>query len=194
MSFIEKSSVNVHDMYKDRDIDSLMRISKALTMPYSIMLYNCCGDFNIGVLARTGTCLATHRVFTVGRRKFDRRTLVGANNYTQLEKYDEITDLNAFFSERKMFPVFIEQGGVDIDTYKFEELYSDPSREPCLVVGSECDGIPQKIMDAFPDSPRLSISQPGVIRSLNVSSAGSMALHRMYCAQKRLVSDRYGLI
>ena len=173
-----------------------------MTMPYSIMLYNCCGDFNIGVLARTSSCFSARRIFTVGRRKFDGRTLVGAHNYTQIEKYDKIDDMKAFFHARRMFPVFIEQGGIDIDTFDFTNLYRRPivisdddigDLEPCLVVGSECDGVPQSIMDMFPGSPRLSIAQPGIIRSLNVSSAGSMALYKMYYAHKKVVCDKYDL-
>lgn len=175
-------------------VDMVQRLSHILTMPYSIMLYNCHGDFNIGVLSRTASCFSAKRVTTVGHRKWDRRTLVGSQNYTHIERYDTIDDMQEFFRTRKMYPVFIEQCGTDIDEFDFKKLYDVSELEPCLVVGSECDGVPQSMMDLFPESPRLSIAQPGVIRSFNVSSAGSMALYKMYYAYKKKITDTYGLL
>jgi tRNA G18 (ribose-2'-O)-methylase SpoU len=100
-----------------------------------------------------------------------------------------------WFQERKMFPVFIEQGGTDIDSYDFRQLFrvGDDALIPCLVVGSECDGLPQELIDLFPNAPRLTIGQPGLVRSFNVACAGSMAMERLYYAYRRSVMDRYGL-
>ena len=175
-----------------------------LTAPYALMLFNCHGDFNTAVAVRTATCFSAQAVYTVGRRKFDRRPMVGAQNYIHLERLGEIADPCAFFAEKNMFPVFIEQGGVDIDEFDFRKLQGGESRGdgggggdgpiPCLIVGNECDGLPEEFMALFPDSPRLSISQPGPIRSFNVATACAMALHRMYNSYKTDVMGRYGLL
>jgi len=187
--------LNVHDSYKNQ-CAPIPRIAHSLVLPYCLMIYNCHGDFNIGTLVRTGTCLAVQTVFTVGRRKFDRRTLVGGQNYTKLVRLDDLgPDPVSWFRDQGMFPVFIEQGGSDISECDFRQFWSqDNEGIPCLVVGSECDGLPEDFIASFPDCPRLSIGQPGVIRSLNVACAGSMAMERIYYAWRRQTIDRYGLL
>jgi len=192
--------INIHDGYKDQPLP-VHEVATHLVLPYCLMIYNCHGDFNIGALVRTGSCLAVKTVFTVGRRKFDGRTLVGCRNYIKLVRLglDDLSpDPVSWFRDQGMFPVFIEQGGSDISEYDFRRFWSwgesERSMIPCLVVGSECDGLPEDFIASFPDSPRLSIGQPGVIRSLNVACAGSMAMERIYYAWRRQVIDRYGLL
>lgn len=191
--------INIHDAYKGQRL-SIADVSKTLRLPYCLMIHNCHGDFNIGALSRAGCCLGIQAVYTVGRRKFDRRTLVGSQNYMNLVRMDKLDpDPVTWFQERKLFPVFIEQGGADIgecDFRQFWERKNDHGMDlvPCLVVGSECDGLPEDFISSFPHSPRLSIGQPGVIRSLNVACAGSMAMERIYYAWRKRVIDRYGLL
>lgn len=185
--------INIHDSYKSMSI-SARNVAKKLKLPYCLMIHNCHGDFNIGSLSRTGSCLSAKTVYTVGRRKFDRRTLVGSQNYTELVRIDEIPNPVKWFRDHELFPVFIEQGGTDIGDYDFREFWKrSDTLIPCLVVGSECDGLSDDFIALFPDSPRLSIGQPGVIRSLNVACAGSIAMERIYYAWRRQVIDNYGL-
>ena len=182
--------INVHNIYKY--YSDLPSISRKMNNPYSLMLYNCHGDFNIGSLCRTASCVSARAIYTVGRRKFDHRTLVGAHHYTDIDRLDVLQDPINWFSEKKMYPVFIEQGGVDISIYNFSTLWHK-DLEPCLVLGSECEGIPEKFMKLFPDSPRISITQTGLIRSLNVASAGAIALERIFYSHSKNVKDRYCL-
>jgi tRNA G18 (ribose-2'-O)-methylase SpoU len=195
MSQHPEPPLNIHSLYKEPlPLSMLDIIARCSKLPYSLLIYNCHGDFNIGTLIRTANCLGASKVWTVGRRKFDRRTLVGCQNYTDLERLDEIPDLVSWFQERNMYPIFIEQNGYDMDTFNFGQLWEAQALQPCLVVGSECDGIPESFMAAFPNSPRLTIGQPGLIRSLNVGCAGSIAMEHMYGSWKKNVVDRYGLI
>lgn len=187
-----ESQHNIHDIYRNH-LSHMSMVSKHMHLPYSLMIYNCHGDFNVGALSRTGCCLGASAVYTVGRRKLDRRTLVGSQNYMSFKRLDALNpDPVTWFKEHNMFPVFIEQGGTDISECDFRTLWKRPEM-PCLVVGSECDGLPESFIRSFPNSPRLSIGQPGVIRSLNVGSAGAMAMERMYYAWRLDVINRYGL-
>jgi tRNA G18 (ribose-2'-O)-methylase SpoU len=187
-------AINVHNIYKTLGFTDkkLRELSLKMTNPYSLMIYNCHGDFNIGALCRTASCFSAKKIFTVGRRKFDRRTLVGAHHYTPVIRLDSIEDPVTWFDDQEMYPVFIEQGGTDISDFNFTNLWNEFS--PCLVVGSECDGVPEVFMELFPDSPRISIAQSGLIRSLNVATAGAVALEHIYYAHRNNVIDKYGLI
>jgi tRNA G18 (ribose-2'-O)-methylase SpoU len=185
--------LNVHDFYKSHDNEVIKKIAVGLTNPYAIMIYNCHGDFNTATLARTGSCMGAATIYTVGRRKFDRRPLVGSHNYTVLNRLDDLDpDPVTWFDVHGMYPVFIEQDGDDLDKFDFRSLWNKP-KIPCLVVGSECDGIPESFISMFPGSPRLSIVQPGVIRSLNVCNAGAMVMDRLYYSYKSHIMDKYGL-
>lgn len=189
---------NVHDQYRrvtDGDNSQITRISHKFTCPYALMILNCHGDFNIATLTRTGSCMAVRATYVVGRRKFDRRPLVGCNNYTTLVRLDGLEpDPVTWFTERQLFPLFIEQGGEDIHTFDYRQLWDRPDGlAPCLVVGSECDGITNEFMALFPESHRLTISQPGVMRSLNVCNAGAIAISNMYVSYHKHVCTKYDL-
>jgi tRNA G18 (ribose-2'-O)-methylase SpoU len=187
--------INVHDIYKPY-VGEACQIARKMTCPYALMILNCHGDFNIATLTRTGSCMGARTVYTVGRRKFDRRPLVGCNNYTNLIRLDQLDpDPVTWFKTNNMFPIFIEQGGEDLAKFNYRVLWTgDTSVIPCLVVGSECDGIAKEFMSLFPDSFRLTIAQPGVIRSLNVCNAGAMAIEHLYNSYRNYVTDKYGLM
>ena len=195
-----ESKLNVLDVYTASGLsdEQITEVARAFHMPYSLMIYNCHGDFNTSILCRTASCFSAKHIFTVGRRKFDRRPLVGSHNYTHLTRIDEIPDRVAFFLEHNMYPVFIEQGGISlseyrIGTYQPKHPETGCALDPCLVVGSECDGLPQDFLDEFPESPILTIPQSGPIRSLNVSTAGAIVLCNIYHQNLKNTMDRYGL-
>lgn len=54
----------------------------------------------------------------------------------------------------------------------------------CFIMGSESDGIPKEIQEQMKKEPKVSISQCGMIRSLNVSIAGSIVIYE-YLKQYR---------
>ena len=157
------------------------------------MIYNCHGDLNIGMMIRTAACLGARKVYLIGRRKYDARSVVGSDKYIEVIKHNEIKDLKKFFFEEDMEPIFVEQGGIDINCFNFKSVYNF-NRKPCLVLGSECDGIPEDFMKLFPDSVRLSIGQIGVIRSMNVATVCSIILEKFSAVNRKSVVDKYGLI
>lgn len=151
------------------------KIASKLQLPYSLMVYNCHGDFNIGTLCRTASCLSVKEIFVVGRRKFDGRTRVGCQNYTSIYRWDDIPE--TFFEDMGLEPVFLEQGGKDLYTSTYE---LGCLKNPCFIVGSESYGIPEDLMKRYPGALRLTIPQSGMTRSLNVAASGSILLSFYY--------------
>jgi tRNA G18 (ribose-2'-O)-methylase SpoU len=85
-----------------------------------------------------------------------------------------------------LVPVFVEQGGTPLEEFSFRPYLPTKLVEGwkvCLVVGSESFGIP---MEEFKQlkAPIVTISQYGVMRSLNVSVATGIVLYE-YARQWR---------
>lgn len=168
---------NVHTPFQALPVEKLKKIAEATALPLSLMLYNLHGDMNIGMSIRTAVILGCSDVYVVGRRKYDRRPEVGARNYIRIHRHSEISP--KFFQENQLVPIFVEQGGQPLETFSFKPFL--PNKLPegwkaVFVVGSESYGLPKSILQAL-DAPIVSISQYGIMRSLNVSIAASIVLY-----------------
>ena len=168
---------NVHTPFQKFPVDKLQRISQVTALPVGLMLYNLNGDMNVGMSMRTAVILGCSDVYIVGRRKYDRRSEVGAKNYIQVHRFQSIE--TSFFAENKLLPIFIEQGGSPLEEFSFKQ-YLPGRLEECwkvvFVMGSESFGLPPQLLKSL-DAPILSISQYGIMRSLNVSIAASIVLY-----------------
>lgn len=176
---------NVHTPLQQFPVEVLQRISQATALPVSLMLYNLHGDMNIGMSIRTAVILGCSDVYIVGRRKYDRRSEVGAKNYIHVHRYVSIEP--TFFQEQKLLPIFIEQGGSPLEEFSFKPFLPnklDDGWKVVFVMGSESFGLPLPLLKSV-KAPILSISQYGVMRSLNVSIAASIVLYE-YSKQWRL--------
>lgn len=175
---------NVHTPLQTLSTELVQKFSKKTALPLCLMLYNLHGDINIGMSIRTAAILGCSDVFIIGKRKYDRRSEVGAKHYITLHRMLSIT--SEFFAEKKLVPIFLEQGGVALEEFSFKPFL--PGKLPhgfkvCIVVGSESYGIPKSFIKST-QAPIVSISQYGVLRSLNVSIAASIALYE-FCKQWR---------
>lgn len=179
------SSLNVHDNLKGMSIPELQEHSLTDRLPWHTMCLNITGDLNVGTMVRTSHCLGATSVIVFGRQRIDNRSLVGAGNYIKFEKIsgvDENLQLNfdkfaEIITERNLTPIFVEGGGLNLSDLNWKihiETISLQGSQPCLIMGNETDGIPQKFLDRrheFPNSFIVSIPQRGVIRSFNVGVA-----------------------
>ena len=183
------SDRNVHDHLKHLSVPELQETSRQDRLPWHSCFINVTGDLNIGTMIRTAHCLGASTVTIFGRRRFDRRGLVGSANYIQVDQaegmLDDVTvDCRAFYNlvhHRKWIPVFVETGGMPLPQVDWQ-LVRDcvPGHEICLVMGNETGGIPQDILQNRFGSV-VSIPQRGVIRSMNVSTAHAVVAGAM-CA------------
>ena len=171
---------NVQDEYKHLSMPELSKVMDASRLPYAVCILNLAGDLNVGMIMRTACIMGAERLIIFGRRRYDKRSTVGAQNYIPVARIaglneDLSFDVEAFdatMSHWNYQPVFIETGGNSIDATDWKSI----SPKPCLVFGNEGQGIPDYIMR---DYMRVSIDQRGVLRSLNVAVAAGIACHEV---------------
>ena len=171
---------NVQSEYKHMNMAELTEVMENSRLPYAVCILNLAGDLNVGMIMRTACIMGTERLIVFGRRRYDKRSTVGAQNYIPVARVaglkDDLSfDVEAFYAIMARWnytPVFMETGGVSINTVDWKAI----SPKPCLVFGNEGQGCPEDIMR---DHMRVSINQRGVLRSLNVAVAAGIACHEV---------------
>jgi tRNA G18 (ribose-2'-O)-methylase SpoU len=175
---------NVHTVFQCHPPETLKTISRHLAIPVHLLLLNLDGNMNIAMSIRTAAVLGCSDVWVVGKRKYDARPEVGAKNYIRVHKEDSI-DPTTFFAEKGLQPILVEQGGTPLEQMKFAPYIK--TNPVCFVMGSESHGISPEWLTLLSGEPRVSISQCGMVRSLNVSIAASIVLYE-YMKQYRALS------
>jgi tRNA G18 (ribose-2'-O)-methylase SpoU len=170
---------NVRDEYKTLNINELKDICLKDARPFAVCAINVTGDLNLGVMIRTACLMGAERFIVYGKKGYDRRSTVGAQNYIDVVKAGSIDrygnhdiDYSEFFPTMNRYgyePVFCETGGESI--YEFD--FTPTGLKPCLVFGNEGMGIDPQLMVG---QKIVSIPQRGVLRSLNVCAAASIAI------------------
>lgn len=177
---------NVHDNLKTKTVDELRTINIQSRLPFAVCAWNVDGNLNIGMMIRTACNLGAERFIVIGRRRYDKRSCVGSNHYFPIETetaYDFETkqyDVKKFYEIMNRFnytPVILETNGKSIldDTYNMYFFSGARTKKPCLIFGSESEGLPKELMESK-DIHRYRIPQLGVIRSYNVSAAAAIAM------------------
>lgn len=184
---INQNNFNVHDQYKHLSVEELKEICRSEQNPFSVCLLNVTGDLNVGVSIRSASLMGAERVFVFGRRKFDNRSLVGADKYIEVVKLDGMNEnleivpeeFEKFLHSSGYLPVFVELGGLELGKFCWRDQLTvkDSFLKPMFIFGNEGMGIPEKILEIgnkFEHSFRVSIPQKGVLRSFNVSAAANI--------------------
>jgi tRNA G18 (ribose-2'-O)-methylase SpoU len=174
---------NVRDEYKNNTVEQNVAIQQMQSRPFSVGAINLTGDLNIGMMCRSACLMGAQNFYIFGRRKFDKRSTVGAEKYINIVQYtydDPMTADQEMLRDIRNLPhpiVACEQGGVELGTTDAQVLYGKvKNNHPLFLFGSESNGIPQVILDQKTHDDdyeffRISIPQVGVLRSFNVSAA-----------------------
>jgi tRNA G18 (ribose-2'-O)-methylase SpoU len=179
-------SYNVHDNLKDLSIEELKNYADRDRLNFSVCLLHLEHDLNIGNCIRTAHIMGASRVFIFGKRRYDLRSTVGANHYTNIIKV-EVEDLNDFNSltyafkhvlvdSYKLFPMMVDKTPISQPISKIPS-YKAYDSQLCLIFGNEQAGIPECILNL--SSHHYHIEQRGVMRSLNVASAAAIAMYAL---------------
>lgn len=176
---------NVHTCIQHLPVEKLKAASTKLCLPVHLMLFNLDGNMNIAMSVRSAAVLGCSDVWIVGRRKYDARPEVGAKNYIRVHKVDAVGP--EFFTANNLQPFLIEQGGIPLEEMNFKPCICGPTI-PCFIMGSEGHGISQEFIKVMkPSAQIVTISQYGLVRSLNVSIAASIVMYE-YLKQMRAAS------
>jgi tRNA G18 (ribose-2'-O)-methylase SpoU len=176
---------NVHSCIQHLPVEQLKASSTKLSLPVHLMLFNLDGNMNVAMSIRSAAVLGCSDVWIVGRRKYDARPEVGAKNYIRVHKVDTVDP--EFFIANSLQPFMIEQGGTPLEEMNFKPCIRGPTI-PCFIMGSEGHGLSEEFMKSMkPTAQTLTISQYGLVRSLNVSIAASIVIYE-YLKQMRAAS------
>lgn len=188
--------LNVCDKYKGMSVPELRAIAKETSNPFAVCLLNITGDLNTGMIIRSASLFGAEKAIVFGRRKFDARSLVGVQNYIEIDKVsgfiDDTTELDFFKFKETIFdagyfPILVDGPGfTPIDKFPWEDTinaFKNLHLKPCLVFGNEGQGIPEEWIWWY--STRIvSIPQRGVLRSFNVSAAANIVMYHL-CQQMK---------
>ncbi len=179
---------NVHSLLQPIPNDHVKQLAKAQAIPLAVLLFNLDGNMNVGMILRTAVVLGCSTIYLVGKKRYDPRSTVGAKNYITIHHIPSIDDPVTFFDSNKLQPILLEQGGEPLETFSFAPyIKTATTKMPTIVLGCESTGIPADWL-AAKLGPTISISQMGVLRSLNVSIAASIFLYE-YVKQWRSYSS-----
>lgn len=174
---------NVHDVFQRMDNNKVKDISAKLSLPAALILFNVDGGINISMAIRSAAVFGFSDVYIVGKKKRDKRGDVGACNYIKMHQNYSIND--NFFKENKFLPIVVEQNGTPLEEFNFTPYFPTSTSESfkvAFIVGSEQEGVNIKI-----NAPMITISQYGVMRSLNVAMASSIIMYEYTRQWRKMV-------
>ena len=168
---------NVRDEYKDNTYEQNVAITVSEQRRFSVGCINITGELNVGMMIRSACLLGAENFYIFGRKKFDKRSTVGAEKYINIVQYtfDDPMTADESINERLVYllkwnsVVLCEHGGVEIGNHKAKEMYTE-LQNPLFMFGSESHGVPE-VIGNNPHFYKISIPQRGVLRSFNVSAA-----------------------
>lgn len=201
---------NVVSWIQKADAKTIYQVNENLKYAYCIGMMNVNGGLNIGMMVRQAVIYGCQDIFVFGRKKFDRRATVGADNYITIThvsgenetkdpekegkpiKNNDPIDAQVFLrtmQQHKLIPIFVEQGGILLHQVSWGVMAAktknwDKTKDRyCFIFGNEGHGISSEILALsrkIPGSFILSLPQHSLLRSLNVAMACSIVLHEFY--------------
>ena len=162
---------NVIDEFKSLSEEEIAKQLKLRSNNFAVLMTNVIGDFNIGTVIRSANFHGANEFYYYGRKRFDRRSCVGVHNYTPVNFLSTIEEVGSL-AEKYTF-IALENNVKDtISMYDFDWRTPKP---PLIIVGEESVGIQDEVIKMC--NHKIEIPNYGSVRSINVGSAASIAMH-----------------
>lgn len=163
---------NVRDRYKDMPQEDIIADAESKRSELVICASNKIRDINWGSVVRTVNALGAESVVFTGKRSYDRRGAVGAQNYTEVKHYE--TPAEAFAAYRA--------AGYQIIAAEYDdnyEMHSLPawewSEKTLVIFGEEGLTLDDEILSKV--DAIVAIPMFGTVRSLNVANCVGMFIY-----------------
>lgn len=184
------STHNVLPEYKHMTTEERRAVCDSDRLPFKVAILNVTGELNTGTIIRNALLMGAQEVLVIGRRRIDKRGTVGSENYINVERIDAMIDevtidcdeVRKIFKERNLYPIYVEQGGVNIPNFDWQASFDKSAVNgltPVLVLGNENRGVPDELLNDGSDSEIVSVAQRGVVRSYNVGVTSGMVMMDM---------------
>jgi tRNA G18 (ribose-2'-O)-methylase SpoU len=166
--------LNIAEQFRGMTTSEILNAIEPRMLPFAIMTVNITMCLNISNMIRTANLCGASKFILFGRRKYDARGCVGAQNYIPIEKVaaipdsslinfeditpeetDEMLDVQVFVDYIKTnnyLPVFMEQDkfsrpATNGNIRDIIQRAQNLSRIPLFIFGSEGFGIPRNLLD-----------------------------------------------
>jgi tRNA G18 (ribose-2'-O)-methylase SpoU len=175
---------NVHTSLQDMPKEKVQKIAKTLSLPIEIAILNTKFSMNAAMIIRQASCEGIRRVHILGPKACDMRSAVGGQHYVDIVKPGDVGP--EYFIDLGLYPILVEQGGEALEEFNFKPLFRQ-GKTVCILMGNESTGLPPEYLKQ--SFPRITISQMGVLRSMNVQMAAGIVVYEMTRQWRQLYKE-----
>lgn len=169
---------NVKESLQGKSVQEIRQWQDAISIPYSVAIYNTVRDFNLASVIRNASAFAIKEINIIGFKKYDKRGAVGAYNYVKINHFVDFQAFAAYVSPHNIVALELPEHYNSIPDAAFVELENFEWRPGyCLLIGEEGAGIPEEHLRLVWHKVKMTI--PGSMRSLNAATASGIAMYSM---------------
>jgi len=161
---------NVISEFKSLSEDEIKQKIAEVALPFSVMMSNIQGDFNLSCIVRSANAIGAKKVYYYGKKRYDKRGCVGTYKYTEVEF---LPDYDCILRLKQEYKLVALENNI---SRKCQALKNYTwSKNSLIIIGEESVGISDEILDICDDY--VYIQQRGSVRSMNAAVAGSIAMN-----------------
>lgn len=164
---------NISDEFKGLATDTIKSILKLRSSRLVVMCSNEIKDFNWGSVVRSANSFGVSEVVFTGRKSYNRRGAVGANNYTDIQYMPDTLEALKHYKYHLDYRIV----GIEYDEqYNMENLQDyDWSEKSVIIFGEEGRSLSEEILDFCDDI--VYVPMYGSVRSLNLASCATVVMY-----------------
>ena len=160
---------NVIDKFSGWTTELINKELRATAHPFSVLLEQIQGDFNVGTGLRNSNAFNANEVFYYGpRKKIDRRGAVGTYHYLDLTYLPTIEDVKKLKEKYTFIGVDCVPGSVPMESFVWP-------KNTLMCFGEEGTGLSKETIELC--DVVVHITQYGSVRSLNVGTASGIVMY-----------------